>query len=94
MKPKGKKKIIIEIYIFIQKYKRRAKQGIIFYSNDDYRCYKRIRALADLYPYNEDNLRCKLINEMIEDLWILYYFYKNNLGNRKINYEIIKKRYS
>tara|TARA_Y100001973_G_C5026010_1_gene245595 strand:+ start:312 stop:596 length:285 start_codon:yes stop_codon:yes gene_type:complete len=93
VKPKGKKKLVIEIYIFILKNKKRAKQGIIFFDNDDYHCYKRIRALADLFPYNHNSLRCKLINKMIEDLWVLYYFYKINLGNRKISYENIKKRY-
>ena len=93
MKPKGRKKIIKEIYIFILANKKRAKQGIVFFSNDDYRCYKRIRALADLFPYNENNIRCKLINQMIEDLWILYYFYKINLSKKKISYENIKKRY-
>jgi len=93
VKPKGRKKIIYEIYIFIHRYKKRAKQRIVFYSNDDYRCYKRIRALADLFPYNENQMRCKLINEMIQELWILYYFYKINCTNRKVSYENIKKRY-
>ena len=93
MKPKGRKKIVCEILIFIKTNKIKAKENQIIYANDDYKCYKRIKALADLFPYNENHKRCKLVNKMIRDLWILYYFYKNNLDNRKINYENIKKKY-
>ena len=93
MKPKGRKKLVHDIKIFVKKLKKRAKEGEIIYSNDDYKCYKRIRALADLFPY-ENNERLEEINELIDELWILYYYYKTNVNGKKISYEATVIKYA
>ena len=93
MKPKGRKKLVHDIKIFVKKLKKRAKEGEIIYSHDDYKCYKRIRALADLFPY-ENNERLEEINELIDELWILYYYYNTNVNGKKISYEATVIKYA
>ena len=93
MKPKGNNKLVSDIEIFVKNYKKRAITGNVIYANDDYRCYKRIRALADLYPY-KNPLRTEKIDNLIGELWVLYYYYKININGRKVSYVTILIKYA
>ena len=94
MKPKGKEKIIVEIKKFIKDNKVKANKN--FYdSKDDLECYKMIYALSELFRVSDKHIRNhEEVEKMIDDLWCLYYYFKENIDGNKINYTNIVNRYS
>jgi hypothetical protein len=91
---KGKEKIILEIEDFISKKKQKAENNLFDYG-DDLDCYKMIYALAECFRvdenYKRDNIKVEI---MIDDLWILYYYFKNNIDGEKINYYSFVNKFS
>ena len=85
--------MVEEIKEFIKEYKKKAIQEDSRIANNDYKCYKRIRALADMFAYEQYSERTEEINIMIDDLWVLYYYFKTNQNNGKTSYENIYNKY-
>ena len=93
MNKKGKDKLVQEIKDFIKKYQEVAINEDNRIANNDVKCYKRIRALADMFTYEQYSERTEEINNMINDLWVLYYYFKNNQNNNKTTYENMRYKY-
>ena len=93
MNKKGNQKLVEEIKEFIKEYKKKPIQEDSRIANNDYKCYKRIRALADMFAYEQYSERTEEINIMIDDLWVLYYYFKTNQNNGKTSYENIYNKY-
>ncbi len=91
---KGKTKVIREIETFILRYKEKAKEHQ-YHNNDDVKCFKRIYALAELFPVN-DKYHRKLpeIEWQIKQLWLLYYYYKQRIDGKNLKYNQIVIKYS
>ena len=89
---KGKKKIILEIEDFINKKKKKAELNQYDF-HDDLECYKMIYALAECFRVDENHKRNNLkVEILIDELWVLYYYFKNNIdGNKKIYNNIVNK---
>ena len=68
MNKKSNQKLVEEIKEFIKEYKKKAIQEDSRIANNDYKCYKRIRALADMFAYEQYSERTEEINIMIDDL--------------------------
>lgn len=90
----GKTKVIREIETFILRYKKKAKEHQ-YHNNDDVKCFKRIYALAELFPVN-DKYHRKLpeIEWQIKQLWLLYYYYKQRIDGKNLKYNQIVIKYS
>ena len=93
MNKKGNQKLVEEIKEFIKEYKKKAIQEDSRIANNDYKCFKRIRGLADMFAYEQYSERTEEINIMIDDLWVLYYYFKTNQNNGKTSYENIYNKY-
>ena len=91
---KGKKKIILEIEDFINKKKKKAELNQ-YDCHDDLECYKMIYALAECFRVDENHKRNNLkVEILIDELWVLYYYFKNNIDGNKINYNNIVNKFS
>ena len=91
---KGKTKVIREIETFILRYKEKAKEHQ-YHNNDDVKCYKRIYALAELFPVNEKyQRRLPEIEWQIKQLWLLYYYFKQRIDGKNLKYNQIVIKYS
>jgi hypothetical protein len=92
--PKGKDKIIKEIQEFIKHKRQKAIKNLYDY-HDDLECYKMIYALAECFRVDENHKRNnEKVEIMIDDLWILYYYFKNNIDGKKTNYNNIVNKFS
>ena len=90
----GKTKVIREIETFILRYKEKAKEHQ-YHNNDDVKCYKRIYALAELFPVNDKyQRRLPKIEWQIKQLWLLYYYYKQRIDGKNFKYNQIVIKYS
>ena len=91
---KGKTKVIREIETFILRYKEKAEEHE-YHNDDDVKCYKRIYALAELFPVDEGyDRRLPEIEWQIKELWYLYYYYKQRIEGKNIKYKQIVIKYS
>ena len=91
---KGKTKVIREIETFILRYKEKAIEHQ-YHNNDDVKCYKRIYALAELFPVNDKyQRRLPKIEWQIKQLWLLYYYYKQRIDGKNFKYNQIVIKYS
>lgn len=91
---KGKTKVLREIETFILRYKEKAKEHQ-YHNNDDVKCYKRIYALAELFPVNNKyQRRLPEIESQIKQLWLLYYYYKQRIDGKNLKYNQIVIKYS
>lgn len=91
---KGKTKVLREIETFILRYKEKAKEHQ-YHNNDDVKCYKRIYALAELFPVNKKyQRRLPEIESQIKQLWLLYYYYKQRIDGKNLKYNQIVIKYS
>lgn len=91
---KGKQKIIREIEVFILKYKIKAKKHR-YDANDDIKCFKRIYALAEVFPVNKKYKRnIPEIEWQIKELWYLYYYYKLRIDGKNLTYSQIVTKYA
>ena len=91
---KGKTKVLREIETFILRYKEKAKEHQ-YHNNDDVKCYKRIYALAELFPVNDKyQRRLSEIEWQIKQLWLLYYYYKQRIDGKNLKYNQIVIKYS
>jgi|TARA_R110001583_G_scaffold57660_3_gene172432 hypothetical protein len=89
----GKQKVISEIERFIVTYKIKAK-NYHYHFNDDKKCFKRIYALADLFPVDEDYHRnVKQIEWQLKELWYLYFYFKHRIDGNKYTYTQIVIKY-
>jgi hypothetical protein len=92
--PKGKDKIIKEIQEFIKHNRQKAIKNLYDY-HDDLECYKMIYALAECFRVDENHKRNnEKVEIMIDDLWVLYYYFKNNIDGKKTNYNNIVNKFS
>jgi hypothetical protein len=92
--PKGKDKIIKEIQEFIKHKRQKAIKNLYDY-HDDLECYKMIYALAECFRVDENHKRNnEKVEIMIDDLWVLYYYFKNNIDGKKTNYNNIVNKFS
>ena len=90
----GKTKVIREIETFILRYKEKAIEHQ-YHNNDDVKCYKRIYALAELFPVNDKyQRRLPKIEWQIKQLWLLYYYYKQRIDGKNFKYNQIVIKYS
>ena len=46
-----------------------------------------------MFAYEQYSERTEEINIMIDDLWVLYYYFKTNQNNGKTSYENIYNKY-
>ncbi len=46
-----------------------------------------------MFTYEQYSERTEEINNMINDLWVLYYYFKNNQNNQKTTYENMYNKY-
>tara|TARA_A100001201_G_scaffold7706_2_gene12242 strand:- start:73 stop:357 length:285 start_codon:yes stop_codon:yes gene_type:complete len=91
---KGKQKIIRDIEVFIINYKVKAKQHR-YDATDDIKCYKRIYAIAEVFPVNEKYKRnIPEIEWQIKELWYLYYYYKLRIDGKNLRYSQIVTKYA
>ena len=91
---KGKQKIIRDIEVFIINYKVKAKQHR-YDATDDIKCYKRIYAIAEVFPVNKKYRRnIPQIEWQIKQLWLLYYYYKQRINGKNLKYNQIVIKYS
>lgn len=94
MIPRGKDKVILEIEDFIKHKKKKAEKNLYDF-HDDLECYKMIYALAECFRVDENHKRNNLkIEILIDQLWVLYYYFKNNIDGNRINYNNIVNKYS
>ena len=92
--PKGKDKIIKEIQEFIKHKRQKAIKNLYDY-HDDLECYKMIYAPAECFRVDENHKRNnEKVEIMIDDLWVLYYYFKNNIDGKKTNYNNIVNKFS
>jgi|TARA_R100000278_G_scaffold115812_2_gene94936 hypothetical protein len=91
---KGKQKIIRDIEVFIINYKAKAKQHR-YDATDDIKCYKRIYAIAEVFPVNKKYRRnIPEIEWQIKELWYLYYYYKFRIDGKNLRYSQIVTKYA
>ena len=91
---KGKQKIIRDIEVFIINYKAKAKQHR-YDATDDIKCYKRIYAIAEVFPVNKKYRRnIPEIECQIKELWYLYYYYKFRIDGKNLRYSQIVTKYA
>ena len=86
--------VIRNIEIFIANSKIKAKNHK-YDANDDYKCYKRIYAIALVFPVNEKYHRdIPEIEWQIKELWYLYYYYKYRIDGKNFTYSQIVTKYA
>lgn len=91
---KGKNKVLKEIKTFILLYKEKA-EAHHYHTNDDLKCYKRIYAIAELFPVNKEYKRSlPKIECYIKELWLLYYYFKQRIDGKNLKYKQIVIKYS
>lgn len=91
---RGNQKIIKKIEIFVKKYRQKAKAEKWDF-DDDIKCYRMIYVIAELYPLDENYKRelPKDATICLKELWYLYYYFKHNIGGKKIKYSSIVNKY-
>ena len=98
MKLRGKEKILSEIRKFIKKYTKKAKRGynqILVGETDDVKCYKMIRVIAELWPVDsKQREETPEVEILLDKIWVLYFFFKQNIDGKKTNYINIVNKYS
>lgn len=90
----AKSKVLEEIHRFILNFKAKAKQHQ-YHNNDDLKCYKRIYALAELFPVDEKYRRdLPEVEWQIKQLWLLYFYFKQRIEGKNLKYKQIVVKYS
>ena len=89
----SKKKIIKQIQIFIIKYKHKANKHD-YHHFDDVKCFKLIYALAHFFPVNKKYQRnIPEIESLIQQLWLLYFYFKHRIDGKNYSYKQIVNKY-
>ena len=62
--------------------------------DDDYKTFKMIYAIAELFPVNDKYYRNEPKAEQhLKELWYLYFFFKESIDGNKVKYSNIVAKY-
>jgi len=87
------KKILTQIELFISKYKHKANKHE-YHNYDDLKCYKRIYAIAHVFPVNKKYKRnMPHVETLLKQLWLLYFYYKFRIDGKNYSYKQIVNKY-
>lgn len=90
---KNKKELFLIFENFINTHKLKAKAGDYDY-NDDYKTFKMIYAIAELFPLNEKYYRNEPeIEKYLKELWFLYFYFKHRATGKSLTYRQIVIKY-
>tara|TARA_R100000654_G_scaffold54086_1_gene80221 strand:- start:644 stop:925 length:282 start_codon:yes stop_codon:yes gene_type:complete len=90
---KNKEELFLIFQDFINQQKLKAKAGDYDY-DDDYKTFKMIYAIAELFPVNDKYYRNEPKAEQhLKELWYLYFFFKESIDGNKVKYSNIVAKY-